>query len=47
VILTRMDYLVGPQADDFIKTAAWAAQVQTDLLMDDTASCQFKPMMDW
>jgi hypothetical protein len=47
VILTRMDYLVGPQADDFIKTAAWAAQVQTDLLMDDTASCQFKPMVDW
>ncbi|ORZ09896.1 hypothetical protein BCR42DRAFT_423282 [Absidia repens] len=46
MILSRMDYLLGSRDDDFIRTAAWAAQVQTDLLMDDT-SCQIKPMMDW
>ncbi|KAI8334645.1 hypothetical protein BC941DRAFT_431768 [Chlamydoabsidia padenii] len=46
VILSRMDYLLGSQGDNFIKTAAWAAQVQTDLLTD-TSSCLIKPMVEW
>jgi hypothetical protein len=44
VILTRMDYLVGEHGDGFLKTAAWAAQVQTDV---SDRSCQIAPMTDW
>ncbi|KAI8097244.1 uncharacterized protein BX664DRAFT_325895 [Halteromyces radiatus] len=45
-ILTRLDYLLGSEEDTFIKTAAWAAQVQTDLLAE-SASCQIKSMTEW
>ncbi|ORX55088.1 hypothetical protein DM01DRAFT_1335386 [Hesseltinella vesiculosa] len=45
LILSRMDYLVGMDQDPDIMTAAWAAQVQTDLLAQH--SCQFLPMTTW
>ncbi|KAF7724396.1 hypothetical protein EC973_001122 [Apophysomyces ossiformis] len=46
MILSRMDYLVGQEGDDFLKTAAWAAQVRTDLL-HLSSNCQFQAMEDW
>ncbi|KAI8074901.1 hypothetical protein BC940DRAFT_286916 [Gongronella butleri] len=45
MILSRMDYLVGLDLDDDIKTAAWAAQVNTDLLSKQT--CQFHQLASW
>ncbi|KAI8984214.1 hypothetical protein BDF20DRAFT_858647 [Mycotypha africana] len=51
MILARMDYLIGPSSSDFIKTAAWTAQVQTDIITTtsdiDSAHCQIIPMSDW
>ncbi|OBZ89120.1 hypothetical protein A0J61_02824 [Choanephora cucurbitarum] len=49
VILSRMDYLVGQEDDRFLKTAAWAAQVHTDVSIhkSDTSHCQVIPMSDW
>lgn len=44
IILSRMDYLIGVHDDGFLKTAAWAAQVHTDVSND---SCQITPMTDW
>lgn len=45
LILTKMDYLIGQENDDYIKTVAWAAQVQTDLI--DERQCKIRPMTDW
>ncbi|KAG0178444.1 hypothetical protein DFQ28_004446 [Apophysomyces sp. BC1034] len=45
VILSRMDYLVGQKGDEFLKTAAWSAQVGTDLCSPLT--CKFQPMEEW
>lgn len=49
VILSRMDYLVGQEDDGFLKTAAWAAQVHTDVSIhkSDINHCQVIPMSDW
>ncbi|KAI8091399.1 uncharacterized protein B0P05DRAFT_527347 [Gilbertella persicaria] len=49
VILSRMDYLVGQEQDGFLKTAAWAAQVHTDISKHktDSSHCQIIPMPDW
>lgn len=44
LILSRMDYLVGQQNDGFLKTAAWAAQVQTDVSIENG---RIIPMSDW
>lgn len=44
MILSRMDYLVGQQNDGFLKTAAWAAQVQTDVSIENS---RIIPMSDW
>lgn len=46
LILSRMDYLVGQQNDGFLKTAAWAAQVQTDVSVQ-TGDHRIIPMSDW
>ncbi|KAI9472310.1 MAG: hypothetical protein EXX96DRAFT_583600 [Benjaminiella poitrasii] len=46
-ILSRMDYLVGFESDQFLKTAAWAAQVRTDVLATSSDHCQIEPMSDW
>lgn len=45
MILSRMDYLVGQQNDGFLKTAAWSAQVQTDVNVEN--QCRIIPMSDW
>jgi hypothetical protein len=45
LILSRMDYLVGQENDLFITTAAWAAQVQTDLKR--SGSWHLEAMEDW
>lgn len=45
IILSRMDYLVGQHQDDFLKTAAWAAQVNTDVYLGGV--CRIIPMSDW
>ncbi|KAI8643585.1 hypothetical protein BD408DRAFT_414533 [Parasitella parasitica] len=49
IILSRMDYLVGQEKDGFLKTAAWAAQVQTDVSVHNSTSrnCRIIPMYDW
>lgn len=49
MILSRMDYLVGQEKDGFLKTAAWAAQVHTDVSVHNTTSrnCRIIPMYDW
>lgn len=47
IILSRMDYLVGQENDGFLKTAAWAAQVQTDILVKNMTECHIIPMSDW
>jgi hypothetical protein len=50
IILTRMDYLVGQQNDHYLKTAAWAAQVQTDVNVENYTTenrCRIIPMSDW
>ncbi|KAI9315738.1 hypothetical protein BX666DRAFT_2028622 [Dichotomocladium elegans] len=48
VILSRMDYLIGTSGDDYLKTAAWAAQVQTDLYFpDNVRKCLINAMEDW
>lgn len=47
IILSRMDYLVGHEDDNFLKTAAWAAQVKTDVLLKNTTNCHIVPMSDW
>ncbi|KAI7894611.1 uncharacterized protein EV154DRAFT_498317 [Mucor mucedo] len=47
IILSRMDYLVGQEEDGFLKTAAWAAQVQTDILIKNMTECHIIPMSDW
>lgn len=44
LILSKMDYLVGQEKDEYLKTAAWAAQVQTDLLEKE---CKILPMTEW
>ncbi|GAA5797417.1 hypothetical protein HPULCUR_002801 [Helicostylum pulchrum] len=44
IILSRMDYLVGQHNDGFLKTAAWAAQVETDVHVE---GCHIIPMTDW
>jgi hypothetical protein len=46
IILSRMDYLIGKNGDGFLKTAAWAAQVQTDLLSVESG-CRITAMTDW
>lgn len=45
MILSRMDYLIGKTNDGFLKTAAWAAQVQTDV--NEGVTCRIVPMSDW
>ncbi|KAF1806763.1 hypothetical protein V8B55DRAFT_1459429 [Mucor lusitanicus] len=49
LILSRMDRLVGQEKDVFLKTAAWAAQVHTDVSVHNTTSrnCRIIPMYDW
>ncbi|KAI8990141.1 hypothetical protein BDB01DRAFT_780164 [Pilobolus umbonatus] len=48
IILSRMDYLIGHKNDGFLKTAAWAAQVQTDVKVNtDNNSCRIVPLADW
>ncbi|KAG1548914.1 hypothetical protein G6F49_009759 [Rhizopus delemar] len=44
LILSRMDYLIGSEEDLFVKTAAWSAQVQTDVL---TENGKFVSLSDW
>ncbi|CAO3652876.1 unnamed protein product [Cunninghamella blakesleeana] len=46
LILSKMDYLLGPEQNDFIKLAAWSAQVQTDLL-SNIHSCKTNLFRDW
>lgn len=54
ILLSRMDYLVGIHGDDFLKTSAWAAQVETDLYYHPDPStttqedqCKIVPMTTW
>ncbi|KAI8365292.1 uncharacterized protein BYT42DRAFT_589481 [Radiomyces spectabilis] len=47
LILTRMDYLIGEEQDMYIKTAAWAAQVHTDLSSVTHDDCRISAMKDW
>lgn len=49
IILSRMDYLLGSHGDEYLKTAAWAAQVQTDLVYpnDQDDECRIESLQDW
>lgn len=48
LILSRMDFLLGTEGDAFLRTAAWAAQVETELYYDDEDdACHLEPMTDW
>ncbi|CAO3699852.1 unnamed protein product [Rhizopus stolonifer] len=44
IILSRMDHLVGIEEDLFIKTVAWTAQVQTDVLKSNG---KMVSLVDW
>ncbi|KAI7901616.1 uncharacterized protein BX663DRAFT_513447 [Cokeromyces recurvatus] len=46
-ILSRLDYLVGFENDQFLKTAAWASQVHTDVISSSFNHCKIAPMTDW
>ncbi|KAI8882596.1 hypothetical protein K501DRAFT_285800 [Backusella circina FSU 941] len=47
ILLSRMDYLVGQKGDLFLTTAAWAAQVQTDVKVPAGKVCRVMAMSDW
>jgi hypothetical protein len=47
ILLSRMDYLVGKKGDMFLTTAAWAAQVQTDVKVPAGKVCRVMAMSDW
>ncbi|KAI9302289.1 hypothetical protein BJ944DRAFT_270172 [Cunninghamella echinulata] len=46
LILSRMDYLLGPEDNELFKTAAWVAQVQTELV-SNSHTCQIDLLRDW
>ncbi|RUO96129.1 hypothetical protein BC936DRAFT_142571 [Jimgerdemannia flammicorona] len=46
-LLSRMDYLLGVKGDPVLETAAWAAQVQLELLKGGSGECRFMEYDDW